>query len=46
MIFGEGGIILGPEGMLGSMSGDCSLCYLGMTLKKPAHGELGLGDFV
>lgn len=46
MIWGKGDIILGPKGMLGSMSGDCSLCYLRMTLKKPAHRELGLGDFM
>lgn len=45
MIWGRR-IILGPKGMLGSPSGDCSLCYLGMTLKKLAHRELGLGDLV
>lgn len=43
VIWGRG-IFLGPKGILGSMSGDCSLSYLWVTLKMLASRELGLGD--
>lgn len=43
VIWGRG-TFLCSKGIVGSMSGDCSLSYLWMTLKKLASRELGLGD--